>query len=125
MKINKHIYTITLGFLFLSSAIIGQISKGDFLIEADFLIDFDDIYTGNPPCSGCPDDEISDFSFNWGSGFSTAFANLALLEAAEKAKYRAWYRRQQNLIKEEIEKKLNTSFGSFDEAKNAFFLIVN
>ena len=65
--------------------------------------------------------EFEDFSFNWNNGFHTALNNLALLEKAQVAKLNAWYRKQFNLIKDEIEKQLNTSFNNYNQAKKAFF----
>ena len=91
-------------------------NRGEFL-KSNFLEDF------REPCLSCPKrkTESEDFSFNWGNGFHTALNNLALLERAERNRLNAWYRKQFNLIKDEIEKQLNTSFNNYNQAKEAFF----
>lgn len=66
-------------------------------------------------------EDVRDFNFNWGNNFDGAFRNLALVEQAQKAQIMEWYRRQFNLIKDEIGKHLNKSFNNYDQAKEAFF----
>ena len=122
MKIKKIIYKTTLLFFFLSSYLLsGQIIRkmdpDEYLLKDNFR----DLYSGTNSDNNV-ETETGDFSFNWGNGFNTAFNNLVLLDAARKEReYRNWYARQQNLIKEEIEKKLDKEFGSFDDAKNEYF----
>ena len=66
-------------------------------------------------------EDVRDFNFNWGNNFDGAFRNLALVEQAQKAQIMEWYRRQFNLIKDEIGKHLNKSFNNYDQAKDALF----
>ncbi len=119
MKIYKQIRILFLLALFISSSIVGQ-EEGRMRIRHDeFLIHdvFGDIKYPTPSCDYC-----EDFSFDWDVSFNTAFNNLKLLEEALNAKQRNWYNKQQNLIKEYIEEKLNDSFRNFEEAKNQWFL---
>ena len=66
-------------------------------------------------------EDVRDFNFDWGNNFDGAFRNLALMEQAQKAQLMEWYRRQFNLIKDEIGKHLNKSFNNYDQAKDALF----
>ena len=91
-------------------------NRGEFL-RFNWLKDL----RGSCPSCRTGETEFEDFSFNWGNGFHTALNNLVLLERAQVAKLNAWYRRQFNLMKDEIEKQLNTSFNNYNQAKEAFF----
>lgn len=119
MKLKQYINkTFCVLIILLSSIINAQIdNQNEFLLG----LDIKDISSSIQPCD-CPSaDDVDDFSFNWGSGFNTAFNNLALLETAKTASLRAWYKRQQSLITDEIEEELGKNYNSFNEAKNAYF----
>ena len=96
-----------------------NINLGNNFNFGDF--DFSNIYAGDP-CPYCPDETIGNFSFTTSSSFDTAIANEALWERARKAAKRDWFNKQKELIKKNIEEKLNTSFPNYDAAKNALFL---
>jgi len=96
-----------------------NINLGNNYNFGDF--DFSDLYPRGT-CPYCPDETIGNFSFTTSSSFDTAIANEALWERARKAAKRDWFNKQKELIKKNIEEKLNTSFPNYDAAKNALFL---
>lgn len=117
MKTYKYLYKSILILLLLSSYLThSQIRPSEFFKRQWLDLDSDASLGGNSL-----DETLDDFSFNWDSNYNTAFNNLALLEQAKLDELESWYRKQYNLIQDEIEKQLNTSFSSYDQAKKAFF----
>jgi hypothetical protein len=117
MKTYKYLYKAILILLLLSSYLThSQIRPSEFFKRQWLDLDSDASLGGNSL-----DETLDDFSFNWDYNYNTAFNNLVLLEQAKLDKLESWYRKQYNLIQDEIEKQLNTSFSSYDQAKKAFF----
>jgi hypothetical protein len=117
MKTYKYLYKAILILLLLSSYLThSQIRPSEF-----FKRQWLDLDSDASLCCTPLDETLDDFSFNWDYNYNTAFNNLALLEQAKLDELESWYRKQYNLIQDEIEKQLNTSFSSYDQAKKAFF----
>jgi len=117
MKTYKYLYKAILILLLLSSYLThSQIRPSEFFKRQWLDLDSDASLCCTPLV-----ETLDDFSFNWDSNYNTAFNNLVLLEQAKLDKLESWYRKQYNLIQDEIEKQLNTSFSSYDQAKKAFF----
>lgn len=117
MKTYKYLYKAILILLLLSSYLThSQIRPSEFLKRQWLDLDSDASLGGNSL-----DETLDDFSFNWDSNYNTAFNNLVLLEQAKLDELESWYRKQYNLIQDEIEKQLDTSFSSYDQTKKAFF----
>ncbi|AQS94502.1 hypothetical protein BXQ17_10685 [Polaribacter sp. BM10] len=125
MSAFNYIKKITIIFLLLSSHVVNsQIGFTEDFNGNEYLMldDFDDIQAGTGyNSSNGGESGFGDFSFIWGNGYNTAIDNLVNMEIAKSRRYYNWREKQFNLIKEEIEKKLNTTFDDFDEAKNTFF----
>jgi len=117
MKTYKYLYKAILILLLLSSYLThSQIRPSEFFKRQWLDLDSDASLCCTPLV-----ETLDDFSFNWDYNYNTAFNNLALLEQAKLDELESWYRKQYNLIQDEIEKQLNTSFSSYDQAKKAFF----
>ena len=117
MKTYKYLYKAILILLLLSSYLThSQIRPSEFFKRQWLDLDSDASLCCTPLV-----ETLDDFSFNWDYNYNTAFNNLVLLEQAKLDELESWYRKQYNLIQDEIEKQLNTSFSSYDQAKKAFF----
>lgn len=129
MKFNKYTVIIIGFYIFLINSISAQIR----LIESEKIIN--DEYIGITPfeddldiylkssCNSCRGEDIADFSFSWSNSFDTAVNNEILLRLARKKAKRAWFNKQKNLIKEKIESKFGYEFASYNDAKDALFLL--
>ena len=117
MKTYKYLYKAILILLLLSSYLThSQIRPSEFFKRQWLDLDSDASLGGNSL-----DETLDDFSFDWDYNYNTAFNNLVLLEQAKLDEIESWYRKQYNLIQDEIEKQLDTPFNSYDQAKKAFF----
>jgi len=117
MKTYKYLYKAILILLLLSSYLThSQIRPSEF-----FKRQWLDLDSDASLCCNSLDETLDDFSFDWDYNYNTAFNNLVLLEQAKLDEIESWYRRQYNLIQDEIEKQLDTPFNSYDQAKKAFF----
>lgn len=98
-----------------------QITKDEFLADGNGGV-FGDLHASGGGSSGSDCDCVDNFSFNWGSSFNTAIANQLLLnKARQKALFDSWYKKQQQLIKNNIESKLGKTYSDFNSAKNDLF----
>ena len=117
MKTYKYLYKAIWILLLLSSYLThSQIRPSEF-----FKRQWLDLDSDASLCCTPLDETLDDFSFDWDYNYNTAFNNLVLLEQAKLDEIESWYRKQYNLIQDEIEKQLETPFNSYDQAKKAFF----
>ncbi len=114
MKKNKIILSLFV-LLITSFSLFSQKIEDEFLTGDDGF--------GDLPTSPYPTTEISNFSFvNSDNALFIASVNQALLiDAQNSAGQTAWFNKQKEIIKSELEKKFNKTFASYDDAKDELF----
>lgn len=120
MKTTK--YLLSIFFVFTQILIYAQ---KDQIISDEFMyVDYEYmLYSKSGLSYNNSTEGIENFSFNWSTDFNTSFINLANLELAQNWQRMAWYRKQHELIKAEIERKynFNNTFPNYEIAKNELF----
>lgn len=130
--INKIIKQVLIIFLGLYTTVsTAQTERPERVLGDEFIrVDegLDDIIAQNP-CGGHPDcnDNLSDISF--GYDLSAALTAHNLIKRAYERRLNAWFSRQHNVLKEEIEEQLNNSnpnsnsnFPNYETAKKAYYI---
>ncbi len=118
-----HLYTIIILLsIFGSSPVFAQLKElkvsGEYMINKDDLLLKDlEIYADGNDCCGV--ETLDDISF--GYDISTALYSHNLIKSARDKALNDWFNKQNNLIKEEIEKQLNQNFSNFSDAQTAFY----
>jgi hypothetical protein len=98
-------------------------SQKELKVFDEFLIPDKDIIDLQQKINNCDcTNGVENFKFNWGTSFNTGFNNIVNFEIAKRKEMDDWYDKQEELIKDEINRKLNTSYPTFEEAKNNIFL---
>ncbi len=117
----KNIFTIIVVvlFSFLNLVVNAQISEdelGEFTNKEDYLRDFEEqLRLNESQCCG----EIPNFTFNFTS--YSVLSNHDLLILAMERALNAWFDKQYEVMKEEIENQLDKSYPNFEQAQNDFF----
>jgi hypothetical protein len=67
----------------------------------------------------CCNEETPDLTFRFTTG--SGLSNHDIIELAREAALNAWFDRQRNLMKNEIENRFNKTYSNFDQARNDYF----
>jgi len=116
----KNIYSIivVILFSFLSLTANAQISDdelGEFTNKEDYLRDFEKLRMRDLECCG----ETPNLTFFY-TPFSTQTNHDLIMEARIRA-HHAWFNRQYEGFKKEIEKQLKKTYPNFEQAQNEFY----
>ena len=117
---KKLILKVLIGILFINTGATLLAQTNQLMNEnGEYLIDKEGIISGVENESCCGEETLGDISF--GYNINAALFSHSLIAAARKKTLNEWFKRQNNLIKEEIEKQLNQNFSNFSDAQTAYF----
>ena len=117
---KKLILKVLIGILFINTGATLLAQTNQLMNEnGEYLIDKEGIISGIEDENCCGEETLGDISF--GYNMDAALFSHSLIVAARKKALNDWFNRQNNLIKEEIERQLNQNFSNFSDAQAAYF----